>query len=58
MLTWGSIISGHLSEFVRTVAFSADILSFGKPSLFHDAICASSVSIDMGSISGVQGISG
>lgn len=39
----GSIISGHLAELVKIVAFSADILSLGNPSLFHTAIWASSV---------------
>jgi len=40
------------------VAFSDDIRSFGKPSLFQVAICASSVSKESGSKLSVIGISG
>jgi len=49
---------GHRSEFVRIVAFSVDILSLGKPSLFHVAICASSVKRDKQSKPSVSGIEG
>lgn len=56
--TWGSTINGHLTELVKIVAFSDDILSFGRPSLFQAAICASSVSKASGSKLSVIGISG
>lgn len=58
LLTWGSTINGHRSEFVRIVAFSEDIRSFGKPSLFQVAICVASVSNESGSKLSVIGISG
>ena len=45
----GSIISGQRSAFDRMVAFSADILSLGRPSLHQLAIWASSVSKLIGS---------
>lgn len=38
----GSIINGHRVEYWRMVAFSVDILSMGRPSLFQAAIWASS----------------
>ena len=44
--SWGSIIRGHLSALVRIVAFSMDMRSLGKFSLFHRAIVAASVSRD------------
>jgi hypothetical protein len=37
-LTCGSIMSGQRSELDRMVAFSVDILSLGRPSLFQTAI--------------------
>lgn len=38
IFTCGSIINGHRSELVNIVAFSVDILSLGRPSLFQIAI--------------------
>ena len=49
-------MSGHLSQLHRMVAFSVDIRSDGRPSLFHEAIWASSVNIVSGSIPGVHGM--
>ena len=40
----GSIISGHRSALVKMVAFSIDMRSLGRFSLFHRAIVAPSVS--------------
>lgn len=40
---WGSIIRGHLSALVRIVAFSMDMRSLGRFSLFQRAIVAPSV---------------
>lgn len=45
----GSIISGHLSQFVRMVAFSVLMRSLGRFSLFHCAIVALSVNKVRGS---------
>lgn len=56
--TCGSIINDHRSEFERIVAFSVDILSLGKPSLFHFAIWVSSVSNESGSKPSVIAIGG
>ena len=52
----GSIISGHRSQFVKIVAFSVDIRSLGKFSLFHVAMVALSVNSDSGSRSSVKAI--
>jgi len=52
----GSIIRGHRSQLHKMVAFSVDILSLGNPSLFQEAIWASSVNMVRQSISGVDGI--
>uniref|UniRef100_A0A1I8JGD9 CCHC-type domain-containing protein n=1 Tax=Macrostomum lignano TaxID=282301 RepID=A0A1I8JGD9_9PLAT len=52
---WGSIISGQRSALVRIVAFSIDMRSLGRPSLFHVAICASSTSMEIGSMFSVVG---
>jgi len=57
-LTCGSIMSGQRSELDRMVAFSVDILSLGRPSLFQIAIWASSVSRDRGSSPSVIGTGG
>lgn len=54
----GSIISGHRIEFIKMIAFSVDMRSLGKPSLFHAAICASSQIKSKGSMPSVCGISG
>lgn len=56
--TCGSIIKGQRSEFVKIVAFSVDILSLGKPSLCHLAICVSSVRSASGSKLSVIGTGG
>ena len=45
----GSIISGHLSQFVRMVAFSVLMRSLGRFSLFHWAMVALSVNKVRGS---------
>ena len=55
-ITCGSIMSGQRSELDRMVAFSVDILSLGRPSLFQTAIWVSSVSRDRGSSPSVIGI--
>lgn len=54
----GSIINGHRVAFVRMIAFSVDIRSFGRPSLCHVAIVASSQIKFIESILSVCGISG
>lgn len=54
----GSIRSGQRVAFVNITAFSVDIRSFGKPSLCHVAICASSHSKCIKSTPSVCGISG
>lgn len=46
----------HSLQLVRMVAFCVDILSPGRPSLFHWATVASSVSMDTGSMPSVIGI--
>ena len=46
----------YIKILTRIVAFSVDILSDGKPSLFHPATTASSVSIVIKSSSSVIGI--
>lgn len=51
-------MSGQRSELERMVAFSVDIRSDGRPSLFQMAICASSVSRVRGSRPSVMGIGG
>ena len=57
--TCGSmIISGQRSELVRMMAFFVDILSDGRPSLFHTAMVASSVRSLMGSKLWVIGMIG
>lgn len=56
--TCGSTINGHRAELLKIDAFSDDIRSFGRPSLFHVAICVSSVSKESGSRLSVFGISG
>jgi len=53
---YGSMINGYLSEFVKIVPFSVDTASDGNPSLFHNAIVASSVKILIGLTSGEIGI--
>ena len=54
--SWGSIMSGHRSQLVKMVAFSVDILSLGSPSLFQEAIWASSVNRVNGSSPSKTGI--
>lgn len=54
----GSIINGHRVAFVKMIAFSVDIRSFGRPSLCQVAIVASSQIKFNESILSVCGISG
>lgn len=51
-------MSGHRSELVRMMAFSVDMRSDGRPSLFQPAIVASSVRSLIGSRLCVMGITG
>ncbi|OCT74078.1 hypothetical protein XELAEV_18033042mg [Xenopus laevis] len=44
----GSIIRGHRLALIKIVAFSVDILSLDRPSLFHPATVTSSVSMAIG----------
>ena len=54
----GSIISGHLSALVSMVAFSIDMRSLGRFSLFHNATVAASVNNASTSNPSVLGIDG
>ena len=56
--SWGSIIRGHLSALVRIVAFSMDMRSLGRFSLFHRATVAASVRRESTSSSSVMGMAG
>lgn len=50
------VVRRHSLQLVRMVAFCVDILSPGRPSLFHWATVASSVSMEAGSKPSVIGI--
>ena len=56
--SWGSIIRGQRSALVRMVAFSMDIRSLGRSSLFQRAMVAPSVSSERTSRPPVMGIGG
>lgn len=51
-------MSGQREEYVRMAAFSDDIRSDGSPSLFQEAITASSTIKLSGSTPSVKGIAG
>ena len=46
--SYGSIIKGYLSEFVRITPFSIETESEGRPWLFHSALVASSTNSYIG----------